>query len=137
MVFKKLMKLLKKKKIAKRPAKKTTSKKKIKTKKAAKKIIKSTNAISKPSTPQEILVGEAIHYFSKIKVAIFKMKKPLALNDKIHVKGYTTDFTQNVTSMQINHQPVNIVKRGQEIGLLVKAKVRHKDKVYKEISAKV
>jgi translation initiation factor IF-2 len=59
------------------------------------------------------------------------MKSTLSLNDKIHVKGHTTDFTQNVTSMQINHQQVNTVKKGQEIGIQVKGKVRHKDKVYK------
>jgi putative protease len=47
------------------------------------------------------------------------------------VKGHTTDFTQTIASMQINHQQVNEVKKGQEIGIQVKGKVRHKDKVYK------
>ncbi|MDD5617955.1 MAG: hypothetical protein PHG69_02575 [Candidatus Omnitrophica bacterium] len=133
MVISKIMKFLnkKKKKAVKKAVRKPVSKKKTKTKKPAKIITKTVKSVKKLGMPKEILVAEAIHYFSHIKVAILRMKKPLALNDKIHIKGHTTDFTQNIQSMQMNHQPVDLVKKGQEIGILVKGKVRHKDKVYK------
>ena len=131
MVFNKLMKMLKRKKTAKNKLREAATKKKIKAKKPAKRIVKSVKTAKGPKAAKETIVGEAIHYFSKIKVVILKMKGMLSLNDKIHIKGHTTDFSQNVTSLQINHQSVNTVKKGQEIGLLVKGKVRHKDKVYK------
>lgn len=132
MVLNKLMKLLKKKKVIKKNIRKSVPKKKAKANKITKKkAVKISKRIRKPQAQKEKLIAEAIHYFSKIKVAILKMKGELALNDKIHVKGHTTDFTQNITSMQINHQSVNAVHKGQEIGILVKGKVRHKDKVYK------
>lgn len=130
MVFKRLMKLLKKKKAVRKTVKKNSPKKKIKARRPAKKVIK-VKSVKKLKAPKETLVGEAIHYFSKIKVAIFKMKGPLATNERVHIKGYTTDFTQNAASMQIDHKPVDIVKKGQEIGMLVKGKVRHKDKIYR------
>jgi len=130
MVFKRLMKLLKKKKTVKKTVKKNSPKKRIKVRKPVKKAIKA-KSVKKAKAPKETLIGEAIHYFSKIKVAIFRMKGSLAINERVHVKGYTTDFTQNAASMQIDHKPVDMVKKGQEIGMLVKGKVRHKDKLYR------
>ncbi|MDD5005806.1 MAG: hypothetical protein PHS93_04805 [Candidatus Omnitrophica bacterium] len=133
MVFGKLMKFLKKKKVKKNIVKRTPRKKIKKkitvTRKTRKK--PAAKSLRKPAVRKEELVGQAVHYFSKIKVVVLKMKGPLQIGDKIRIKGYTTDFTQPVTSMQIDHQPVQSVKKGQEMGILVKGKVRHKDKVYK------
>ncbi|MDD5618104.1 MAG: hypothetical protein PHG69_03330, partial [Candidatus Omnitrophica bacterium] len=108
------MKMFKKKSV-KKSVRKTASKKKTKVKKISKKraskVSKASRPVKKIKTANEELVAEAIHYFSHIKVAILRMKKPLALNDKIHIKGHTTDFTQNIQSMQMNHQPVDLVKK--------------------------
>ena len=41
------------------------------------------------------------------------------------------DFEQKIKSMQVNHAPIEKASKGQEIGLKVKSKVRHGDKVYK------
>ena len=91
----------------------------------------STKIGTKTRVKKEALVADAVHYFSKIGVAVLKLKGTLKINDKIHVKGFTTDFKQSVTSMQINHQPVKEANKGKEIGIKVKGKVRHADKVYK------
>lgn len=114
----------KKRAIVKKPLRKKTAKNRPRAHKA--KALTAKTVVKK-----EKLIAGVVHYFSKIKVAILKMKSDLKINDKIHIKGFTTDFTQIVASMQINHNPVEIVKKGQEIGILVKNKVRHKDKVYK------
>jgi putative protease len=59
------------------------------------------------------------------------LKAPLAVGQTIKIKGHTTDFKQNITSLQINHVPVNTAKKGEEIGLLVDSRVRQHDIVYK------
>ena len=77
-------------------------------------------------------VGEVTHYWGRIAVAGIKLTATLSQGDSIRVKGATTDFMQDVGSMQIEHQNVETAKKGQEIGLKVKEKVRRGDTVYVE-----
>ena len=77
-------------------------------------------------------IGEITHFFPHVKAAVIKLKKDdLSAGDTIHFKGHTTDFEQKVKSLQLNHVPVEKASKGQEVGLKVKCKVRHGDKVYK------
>ncbi|MDI6690577.1 MAG: translation elongation factor-like protein [Candidatus Bathyarchaeota archaeon] len=78
-------------------------------------------------------VGRITHFFSKISVAVIELKAPLAVGDKIAIKGPTTDFEQIVDSMQIEHKNVQRAEPGQSIGLKVAQRVREKDIVYKKI----
>lgn len=81
---------------------------------------------------KEELVGKITHYFGKIEVGIVEITKgSLGVGDKIHVKGATTDFEQDVKSMQIEHEEVEKAKKGDVIGLKAKDKVREGDEVYK------
>jgi len=44
---------------------------------------------------EEKKIGEVTHYFSNIGVAIIKIdKEGLKIGDTIHIKGYTSDFSQ-------------------------------------------
>jgi len=79
----------------------------------------------------EIEIGKVTHYFTKIGVAVIELKDKIKVGDKIHIKGATTDFVQEVKSMQINHKPVKEANSGDDIGLLVEERVREGDKVYK------
>jgi translation initiation factor IF-2 len=79
----------------------------------------------------EELIGEVTHYFGKISVAAVKLKKQIKIGDTLHFKGATTDFKDTVTSMQIRQEKVNVAKKGDEVGIKVKDKVREGDKVYK------
>jgi len=79
-------------------------------------------------------VGLVTHFFSKIDVAVIKLKDELNVGDKILFRGGTTNFDQIVKSMQIEHESVEKAKAGQSVGLKVKDKVRENDTVYKEIS---
>ncbi len=78
-------------------------------------------------------VGKITHYFTKIGVAVVELSGTLRVGDTIHIKGATTNFTQNVDSMQIEHQPVEEAKAGQSIGLKVAEHVREHDTVFKVI----
>ena len=77
-------------------------------------------------------IGKVSGYFRKIGVAAIDLTQgTLSVGDTIHFKGHTTDFTQVVESMQIEHQNVQTAKAGDSIGIKVKEHVRDHDKVYK------
>jgi translation elongation factor EF-1alpha len=77
-------------------------------------------------------VGKISDYFKKIGVAAIEITNgSLSVGDTIHIKGHTTDFTQTVDSMQIEHQSVPTAKAGDSIGIKVKDVVRDGDVVYK------
>jgi len=80
-----------------------------------------------------IEVGRVTHFFTKIGVAVIELTAPLAVGDRIAIKGPTTDFEQAVESMQIEHNNVQRAEAGQSIGLKVAQRVREKDMVYKKI----
>ena len=78
-----------------------------------------------------ILVGEVTHYFSRIYVVVVRVTKNLAVGDQIRIKGRSTDFSQKVSSMQIESLDVKSARKGQLIGLKVIREAREGDKVYK------
>lgn len=81
---------------------------------------------------EEKLIGEIIHYFGKIGVAVIRLSDTLRLGDTIKiVGGEDTEFTQEVESMEIDHQKIEEAKPGDDVGLKVIKKVREGYKVYK------
>ena len=80
-----------------------------------------------------IEIGNVAHYFSKINVAIVDLSLPLAVGDCILVKGPTTDFEQNVDSMQIDRKNITRAEAGQSIGLKLVQQAKQKDLVYKKL----
>jgi hypothetical protein len=76
-------------------------------------------------------VGVVTHYFPKVRAAVIKLIKPLSVGDTLRVKGHTTDFKQQVLSIQIDHARVDKAGRGDEIGLGVTSRVREHDVVLK------
>ena len=85
------------------------------------------------SDEEVIQIGHITHYFSKISVAIVELTAPLAVGDRILVKGPATDFEQVVDSMQIEHQNITRAEPGQSIGLKTAQHVKEKDVVYKKL----
>ena len=84
-------------------------------------------------TQENVLqVGHVTHYFSKISVAIVELTAPLAVGDRILVKGPATDFEQVVDSMQIEHNNIQRAEAGQSIGLKTAQHVKERDVVYKK-----
>lgn len=82
--------------------------------------------------PKEKPIGRVLHYFDKISVAVIVLDGPLKAGEEIRlVGGKDTDFTQEVKSMQVEHKQIDKAKKGDEIGLKVKEKVREGYKVYK------
>jgi len=76
-------------------------------------------------------VGTITHYYDKIGVAIVELSDRLKVGDTIAIEGKTTNFTQKVENIQIEHINVEEAGNGDSIGLKVDQKVREGDKVYK------
>lgn len=81
----------------------------------------------------EVEIGLVTHYFNKINVAVLSIKDELKVGDTIHVLGHTTDFTQKVTSMQIEHKNVDSVKPGDDFAIKMVEPAREQDVVYKVV----
>ncbi len=80
---------------------------------------------------EEKEVGKITHYYGNLNVGIIELNDALKVGEKIHIKGHTSDFTQDVSSMQIEHATVSEAKAGEHIGIKVAQKVHPHDKVYK------
>jgi U32 family peptidase len=75
-------------------------------------------------------VGTVTHYFGGPGVAIVKLTDgELAVGDKIKIVGHTSNFEETVTSMQLDHKPVERGTAGQEVAIKVTARARKNDKI--------
>jgi putative protease len=76
-------------------------------------------------------VGKVTHYFDRISVAVLELTDKLRVGDMIHFLGHSTDFKQEISSLQIEHQNVDEGKPGQDVALKVSQKVHPNDAVFK------
>ncbi len=97
----------------------------------AKKVVRKTKKI-KTAALNMVKVGEVTHYFPHVKAAaLLVLKDSIKIGDEIYLKGHTTDFKEKIVSIQLDRAPIEEGRKGQEIGLLVKKRVRIGDSVYK------
>ncbi len=83
---------------------------------------------------QEKEIGKITHYYGHLSVGIIELSDGLKLGETIHIKGHSSDFTQTIDSMQIEHASVSEAKSGDSIGIKIAQKVHPHDKVYKVIA---
>lgn len=76
-------------------------------------------------------VGRVEDYFAKVGVIALRLGEPLAVGDRIRVRGHTTDFSQRVESMQVEHESVERAQRGASVGIKVKDRCRKGDRLLK------
>ncbi len=80
----------------------------------------------------EQLIGTVTHYFGKPQVAAIEITEgELHVGDTIHVIGHTSDFTQQIDSMEIDRAPVESAGVGDQIGIRATEHAREHDKVYR------
>mgnify|MGYP001562337434 CR=1 FL=1 len=81
---------------------------------------------------REIEIGEVVKFFTKPSVAAIQITaENLKIGDILHYFGHTTDFREEILSMQIDNQNVQEANAGDTIGIKVKERVREHDKVFK------
>jgi len=79
-------------------------------------------------------VGVIVKFFAKPSVAAIKITKgTIKKGDILKYKGHTTDFNEEVRSMEIDNQPIDEAKVGDLIGVKVEERAREKDIVYKVV----
>lgn len=79
----------------------------------------------------DIRVGKVTHYYNHISVAVLELTGELKVGEKIHILGRTTDFYQQVGSMEIEHQKIQSAGPGTEVALKVIESLRKGDVVFK------
>ena len=77
-------------------------------------------------------IGQVTHFFSHRSVAAIRLSAPLALGDKIHIRGNTTDLIQDVASMEVEHAKVDRAGPGDDVALEVDDHVRDRDLIFRE-----
>lgn len=80
----------------------------------------------------ERLVGTVTHFFKGPSVAVVKVEEDeIAVGDQVRFVGHTTDFTETIRSMEVEHEKVQGAKAGDEVAIQVVARARVHDKVFK------
>jgi hypothetical protein len=80
----------------------------------------------------ETKVGVVTHYFGKVGAAVIKATEaPISVGDKVHIKGHTTDHTQVIESLQVEHKQVTRIEVGHDAGVKVGCHAHEHDEVFK------
>jgi len=77
-------------------------------------------------------IGTVTHWFSHLSVAGVRLTAPLAVGDRIHIRGHTTDLVQTVSSMEIEHRKVDHAGPGDDVALAVVGRVHEHDLIFPE-----
>ena len=80
----------------------------------------------------ERAIGTVTHYFSHLSVAAVSLSAPLAVGDRIHIHGHTTDLEQTVGRLEIEHANVERAGPGDDVALHVDDHVREHDRIFRE-----
>lgn len=90
-----------------------------KARKAPKKVTKAKRSTPARAPAGPPPLGKVVHYYDRIGVGIVELRRPLTLGARVRLKRGMDEFEQQVSSMQIDHQPVRKAKKGDVIGLKV------------------
>ena len=97
-----------------------------KVKKVARKSVKKSVPKKMPS-----VLGKVTHYYDHIGVGVLELKSPLSVGEKILLRRGKQEFTQIVESLQIDHESVSKARRGEDVGLKLKESIKEGALVYR------
>jgi hypothetical protein len=90
-----------------------------------------TTRFGRRSDDMETHIGQVNHYFNHASVAVLDLSGELKVGDTIHFVGHATDFTQQVESLEIEHQKVPSAGPNKEVALKVTQPVHKGSEVFK------
>ena len=76
-------------------------------------------------------LGEVIHYYDHVHVAVLRLARGLKQGERLHFRGAHTDFEQSAGSLQVDHQPVTEAPARTEVAVKVDQRVRRGDAVFR------
>jgi translation elongation factor EF-1alpha len=77
-------------------------------------------------------VGNVTHWYAHLSVAAIRLTAPLAVGDRVHIKGHATDLVETVGSMEVDHRRVERAEPGDDVALAVEGHVREHDLIFRE-----
>ncbi len=80
---------------------------------------------------EEKEIGKVIHYFDKAGVAVVRLSGAIKVGDTIKFKRTDDEFTETVSSMQVDHAAVASGKSGDEVAIKISQKTKEGVRVYK------
>ena len=69
-------------------------------------------------------IGKVTHYYDKAGVAIVELQAELRTGDRIRIERGDNSFTQEVSSMQKEHQSLDKAGKGDSVGIKVDQKAK-------------
>jgi putative protease len=82
----------------------------------------------------ELKIGEVVKFFAKPSVAAVVITEGvLRVGDTLQFRGHTTDFSLKIESMQVDNEPVEEARTGDDVGIEVPERVRPGDLAYKVV----
>ena len=95
--------------------------------------VKATPTPLPEPVPAEQRVGVVTHYYNHLSVATLRLEPgaTLRIGDVIHILGHTTDFSQRVESLEVDHKSVLEVGPNDDFGVKVVDPAREHDVVFK------
>jgi len=90
------------------------------------------------ATKRKLYIGKATNYFTKIKVAEFRLETSnLKIGDEIVITGPTTGVIETIVKeIRVDLKPVEEAKKGEQISIQIDEKIRRADKLYKMVDSK-
>jgi U32 family peptidase len=90
------------------------------------------------ATKRKVYIGKSTNYFPNIQVAEFKVETGnLQKGDEILITGPTTGIVELVASeIRVGREIVEEVNRGEYFSILISAKIRKNDKIFKMVDVK-
>jgi len=86
-----------------------------------------------PEISNSEAIGVVREYFRKPGVAAVQiLEGRVKIGDNVRFRGYTTDFTQQIKSIQIDHRDIPEAVKGDFVGILVEDRVRENDHMFLE-----
>jgi hypothetical protein len=64
-------------------------------------------------------IGTVIHYFDKAQVAVLKLDSALKKGDSVKLVKGDHEFEMRVDSMEVDREPVESRKKGEEVAIKV------------------
>jgi hypothetical protein len=82
----------------------------------------------------ELLVGRVTHFFQAIQVAAVEITaEEIRLGDIIRITGRTSEFVQEVRSMQVDHRAVERARTGERVAIELVDRARVNDLVFRTL----
>lgn len=94
-----------------------------------------TDSSGSKATVKKVFLGKGMHYFSKAKIAQFKIEaQQLKVGDSVLITGPTTGVVETtIESMRVDDVDAEIAKRGSEVTFQLDEVIRSSDKLYKVV----